>query len=60
MSGPEELSAMAAARRLGIDLAYLYRLLWSAKLPGRKEGRRWLIPAKAVEERRIQREASNG
>jgi excisionase family DNA binding protein len=48
----EELSAVEAARRLGVGLDYLYSLLWTRKLEGRKSGRRWRIPARAVEKRR--------
>jgi excisionase family DNA binding protein len=44
-----ELSAIEAARKLGVGLDYLYSLLWTGKLPGRKIGKRWHIPAEAVE-----------
>ena len=44
-----ELSAVEAARKLGIGLDYLYSLLWTGKLPGRKVGKRWRIPTEAVE-----------
>jgi excisionase family DNA binding protein len=46
-----ELSAIEAARRLGIGLDYLYSLLWTGKLRGLKVGKQWRIPAKAVEAR---------
>jgi excisionase family DNA binding protein len=46
---PKELTAIEAARKLGVGLDYLYSLLWTGKLPGRKVGKRWLIPAEAVE-----------
>jgi len=49
MTKPKELTAVEAARKLGVGLDYLYSLLWTGKLPGRKVGKRWLIPAKAVE-----------
>jgi excisionase family DNA binding protein len=45
------VSAIEAARRLGVGLDYLYSLLWTGKLPGRKVARRWRIPAEAVEAR---------
>lgn len=39
------------AHRLGVGLGFVYALIWSGKLPGRKVGGRWLIPTKAIEER---------
>ena len=47
----QELSAIEAARRLGVGLDYLYSLLWTGKLEGRKVGKQWRIPARAVETR---------
>jgi excisionase family DNA binding protein len=47
----EEISAIEAARRLGIGLDYTYALLWTGKLLGRKIGSRWCIPVEAVEDR---------
>jgi len=44
-----EVSAIEAARRLGLGLDYLYSLLWTGKLKGRKVGKRWRIPVEAVE-----------
>jgi len=46
-----ELSAIEVARRLGVGLDYLYSLLWTGKLQGRKVGKRWRIPIEAVETR---------
>ena len=46
-----ELSAVEAARRLGIGLDYLYGLLWSGKLTGRKVGRKWRVSVASVEAR---------
>ena len=46
-----DLSAVEAARKLGVGLDYLYSLLWTGKLEARKVGRQWRIPAKAVESR---------
>lgn len=51
MTKEKELSAVEAARRLGVGLDYLYSLLWTGKLTGRKQGKRWHIPADAVEAR---------
>ena len=46
-----ELSAIEAARKLGVGLDYLYSLLWTGKLQGRKVGKQWRVPAEAVEAR---------
>jgi len=53
----KEFSAVEAARRLGVGLDYLYSLLWTGKLLGRKVGRQWRIPANAIEARLKQRGA---
>lgn len=50
-----ELSAVEAARRLRVGLDYLYSLLWTGKLQGRKVGKQWRVPAEAVEARLKQR-----
>jgi excisionase family DNA binding protein len=47
----KDLSAIEAARRLGVGLDYLYSLLWTGKLAGRKVGKRWHVPAEAVQTR---------
>lgn len=46
-----EISALEAARRLGVGLDYLYSLVWIGKLSGRKEGRKWRISVSSVETR---------
>jgi excisionase family DNA binding protein len=46
-----ELSAIEAARRLGVGLDYLYSLLWTGKLAGRKVEKVWRVPTKAIEAR---------
>jgi excisionase family DNA binding protein len=53
----KEVSAIEAARRLGVGLDYLYSLLWTGKILGRKVGKQWRIPAGAVEARLKQRGA---
>ncbi len=53
------LSPRGAALRLSIGLDFVYRELWSGKLPGRKEEGRWVIPATAIEER-LARRRGNG
>jgi len=55
MTKQTEMSAIEAARMLGVGLDYLYSLLWTGKLQGRKVGKRWCIPAEAVEARLKQR-----
>jgi excisionase family DNA binding protein len=52
MANPKELTAIEAARRLGVGLDYLYSLLWTGKLEGYKVGRNWRISAEKVEARR--------
>jgi excisionase family DNA binding protein len=44
------VSVREAARRLGWTLKYVYDLLYSGRLLGTKVGRKWSIPASAVEE----------
>ena len=51
-----EVGAIEAARRLRVGLDYLYSLLWTGKLRGRKVGKQWRIPSEAIEERLKQRE----
>jgi excisionase family DNA binding protein len=51
MRSRRELTALEATRRLGISLEYLYRLLWTGKLPGKKVGKQWRVSPEAVEER---------
>jgi excisionase family DNA binding protein len=55
MKNEIELTAIEAARKLGIGLDYLYSLLWTGKLQGRKVGKQWRVPAEAVEARLKQR-----
>jgi excisionase family DNA binding protein len=47
----ENLSVSEAARRLGISLDGVYRLLYSGKLSGAKTDGKWHIPVNTVEER---------
>jgi excisionase family DNA binding protein len=51
MTKQAEMSAIEAARKLGVGLDYLYSLLWTGKLRGKKVGKLWRIPAEAVEAR---------
>ncbi len=54
---PKELTVIEAARRLGVTLDAVYRLIWARRLPARKTDRRWLLPLRAVEARLKAREA---
>lgn len=47
----ETLSVSAAARKLGISLDGVYRLLYAGKLGGAKADGKWQIPGAAVEKR---------
>lgn len=47
----QELTAVEAARMLGVGLDYLYGLLWTGKIEGRKKASRWVISAASVETR---------
>ena len=55
MTKEKEITAIEAARRLGVGLDYLYSLLWTGKLQGRKVGKRWHIRPEAVEAREKER-----
>ena len=46
-----EVSAVEAARRLGVGLDYVYSLLWTGKLVGYKVGRIWRVPLRAIRDR---------
>jgi len=47
-----ELSAVGAARQLGLDLNYLYVLLRVGRMEGRKVDGVWRVSRRAVEARR--------
>jgi excisionase family DNA binding protein len=47
----EHMSVSEAARKLGISLDGVYRLLYSAKLAGTKTDGKWHIPVATVEDR---------
>lgn len=51
MKTTKEISAIEAARRLGVGLDYLYSLLWTGKLDARKVDRQWCVSTAAVEAR---------
>jgi len=46
-----DLSAVEAARKLGVGLDYVYSLIWTGKLEASKVGGRWRVSASAVEAR---------
>lgn len=45
---PEEISAIEAARKLGVGLDYVYALVWVGKLSARKVDGRWLVDSDSV------------
>lgn len=51
MSTEKECSAVEAARRLSVGLDYLYSLLWTGKLLGRKVNKRWFVSETSIAER---------
>ena len=51
MKQAKEISAIEAARRLGVGLDYLYGLLWTGKLKARKVSKKWLVSNDSVEAR---------
>jgi excisionase family DNA binding protein len=55
MQTPKVLTVRETARQLGYTLKYVYDLLYSGRLPGRKKGQQWRIPVEAVEARLKQR-----
>jgi excisionase family DNA binding protein len=56
----EKISAIQAARILGVGLDYLYSLIWTGKLEGRKSGNRWRVSISSVQARLRDREERNG
>jgi excisionase family DNA binding protein len=52
MTKESTLTAVEAARRLGVGLDYLYGLLWTGKLQGQRVNGRWQVSAEAVDARR--------
>jgi excisionase family DNA binding protein len=55
LKNEKEVTAVEAARRLGVGLDYLYSLLWTGKLEGHKVGRQWRVPVEAIQARMKQR-----
>jgi excisionase family DNA binding protein len=51
MKSEQEITAIEAARRLNVGLDYLYSLLWTGKLRGKKVNGRWTVSEQAVQER---------
>ena len=52
---PKEITAIEAARRLGVGLGFLYSLVWTGKLRARKINRQWRVSVDSVEARLKQR-----
>jgi excisionase family DNA binding protein len=55
LATPETIGIAEAARKLNVTLKYIYDLVYSGKLPAQKSGKKWRIPADAVEDRLRQR-----
>ena len=53
----KEITARAAAQMLGVNLQFVYQLIWTGKLPGRKDSGTWRIPKAVIEARLKQRGA---
>jgi excisionase family DNA binding protein len=51
MNNDYTITAVEAARRLNVGLDYLYSLLWTGKLQGKKVNGRWGVSEQAVNER---------
>jgi excisionase family DNA binding protein len=43
-----QLTVRQVARRLNVQMTYVYTLLWSGKLAGKKIGSRWYTPESVV------------
>ena len=56
MEQMEEVTAREAARILKVNLQFLYQLIWSGKIEGKKVEGTWRIPKAVVEARRQERE----
>jgi len=50
-AAPTEISIIEAAKQLDVEPSYVYLLARAGRLEARKDGRQWLVSAKAVEER---------
>ncbi len=51
MANSKEVTPRVGAQMLGVNLQFLYQLIWSGKLPARKVSGTWRIPIEALEER---------
>lgn len=60
MAKSKEMSARAAAVRLGLRLDSLYALIWAGKLEAHKLDGRWRVLASAVDARLRAKEAAHG
>ncbi len=55
-----EISAIEAARILGVGLDYLYGLIWTGKITARKVQNRWRVSVASVESRSKALRVQNG
>lgn len=44
----QTITAIEGARKLGVGLDYFYSLLWTGKIEGEKDGRRWKVSAASL------------
>jgi hypothetical protein len=56
MAKDTEITPIEAARRLGMGLNYIYNLLWTGKLAGRKVDNQWFVSLAGVEARAMRRQ----
>lgn len=49
MAHEDAIGVVEAAKALGVTVGYVYVLIWSSRLPAKKEGRVWRINSRAVE-----------
>ena len=60
MTSTSELTPREVAVRLKVNLAYVYHLVWSEKLPAKRANGRWFIPVDAVDVRLKAKEVQGG
>jgi excisionase family DNA binding protein len=55
-----DMTAVEAARVLGVGLDYLYGLIWTGKIAATKVRNRWRVPVQSVDARLRALKAKNG
>lgn len=59
MRGRKTVGATEAARRLGVSLQQVHRLLWAGTLAADKVNGRWQVPISEIEKRARRQEQRN-